>query len=236
MAIGKGLHSFKIKVMPKRLIIALLFAAFVPALPAQRGSFGGGFHGSHIGGGFAGNREGRFGRGGAYWGDPYFYADFPYQSLAYQAPAPPVVIVQPSIVAPAEPEHQPESVMIEWQGDRYVRSRGQHESSAAQDYSESPSDASVGRSAAQSQRALQSSAVELPPAVLVYRDGHRENVADYVIARGNLYTRGNYWRDGYWTKNIQLATIDIPATMKANEQSGVKFVLPSSPNEVVTRP
>lgn len=210
----------------------VLFAAFVPALAAQRGGFGGGFHGgSHNGVGFTGSRNGRLGGYPAYWGDPYFYADFPYQSLAYQAPAPPVVIVQPSIVAPAEPEHQSESVMIEWQGDRYVRSTGEHQSSA-EGYSETG--AAVPLDSSSQSHAVSHS--ELPPAVLVYRDGHRENVADYVIARGNLYTRGNYWRDGYWTKNIQLASLDLPATLKANEQSGVKFVLPSSPNEVVTRP
>jgi hypothetical protein len=221
--------------MSKRLIIALLFLVLVPALAAQRGGFGGGFHGGfHNSGGVAGNRGGRFGRGAAYWGDPYFYADYPVQSLAYETPAPPVVIVQQTAAAaPAEPERDPESVMIEWQGDRYVRSAGQ-QSSDQQDYAEAP--ASVSGNAVLDSRTAPQASSELPPAVLVYRDGHRENVADYVIARGNLYTRGNYWRDGYWTRTVQLAALDIPATMKANQQSGVKFVLPSSPNEVVTRP
>lgn len=216
--------------MPRRLIIALLFAALVPALAAQRGGFGGGGFrgGSHNGIGFVGNR-GRFGRYPAFWGDPFFYADSPVQSLAYEAPAPPVVVVQPA--AAAEPQQEPESVVIEWQGDRYVRSTGEHHSSAASDYSE----ASANRSTPASQAATQAPP-DLVPAVLVYRDGHREQVLDYVIASGNLYARGNYWQDGYWTKTVQLAALDIPATLKANEQSGVKFVLPSSPNEVVTRP
>lgn len=217
------------KAMPKRLIIALLFAALVPALAAQRGSFGGGgFHGgSHNGIGFVGNRS-RFGRYPAFWGDP-LYADFPVQSLAYEAPAPPVIVVQPA--AAAEPQQEPESVVIEWQGDRYVRSTGEHHSSAASDYSE----ASANRSTSASQAAAQAPP-DLVPAVLVYRDGHREQVLDYVIESGTLYARGDYYRDGYWTKNIRLASLDIPATLKANEQTGVRFVLPSSPNEVVTRP
>jgi len=221
--------------MARQLILALLFATLVPTVGAQmRGGFGsGGFHGGfHHGIGFARNRDGRFGRYPAFWGDPFFYADFPVQSLGYEAPAPPVVVVQPAAAtAPPEPQHEPESVMIEWHGDRYVRSTGEHESSAASDYTE----ASVNRSTPASQAATQAPP-DLAPTVLVYRDGHREQVLDYVIASGNLYARGNYWRDGYWTKNIQLAALDIPATLKANEQCGVKFVLPSSPNEVVTRP
>jgi hypothetical protein len=212
--------------MPKRLIIALLFVGLVPALPAQMrgGSRSGGFHN---GNGFSGNRGGRFGRGLSYWGDPYFYADYPVQSLAYEAP--PLVV---QAATPPAPERPSESVMIEWQGDHYVRDVSQHGSIALQDYSQAP--ASGNRPAFS--LAKQSSQAELPPAVLVYRDGHREQVLDYVIARGSLYARGNYWQDGYWSKNIQLAALDIPATMKANQDSGVKFVLPSSPNEVVTRP
>jgi hypothetical protein len=51
-----------------------------------------------------------------------------------------------------------------------------------------------------------------------------------------MYARGDYWRDGYWTKNIQLSALNISATLKTNQDHGVKFVLPAGPNEVVTRP
>jgi hypothetical protein len=126
--------------------------------------------------------------------------------------------------------------MIEWQGDRYVRSSGRNESSGYPDYSEAPESAGVNKSAVRSSSATQASQFELPPAVLVYRDGHREEVSDYVIANGNLYARGNYWHDGFWTKTVQLSALDLAATLRANSDSGVKFVLPSSPNEVMTRP
>lgn len=183
---------------------------------------GSGFHGGFRGG-FTGNRSGRGGYF-SFWGDPYFYSDYPYQSLAYQSPAPPVVVVQQTAAAPVDPQRLPESVLIEWQGDHYARSGSEHEASAAQDYSEGAS------------RTVTTGAPELPPAVLIYRDGHREQVFDYVIESGKLYAHGNYWVDGYWNKTVQLAALDIPATLKANQQSGVKFVLPSYPNEVVTRP
>jgi hypothetical protein len=77
---------------------------------------------------------------------------------------------------------------------------------------------------------------ELPAAVLVFRDGRSEEVRDYTIADGMLYARGDFYTDGYWNKKIDLATLDIPQTLQANAARNVKFVLPSSPNEVVTRP
>ncbi len=76
----------------------------------------------------------------------------------------------------------------------------------------------------------------LPPAVLVFRDGHSEEVRDYTIADGMLYARGDYYTDGYWTKKIDLATLNVPGTLQANATRNVNFVLPSSPNEVITRP
>jgi hypothetical protein len=215
----RGLHSLPVG-NPKLLIILVLVAASASGAWAQMRGGASGFHGGFRGG-FTGNRSGRY---AAFWGDPYFYPDYPVQSLAYDAPAPPVVVVQQTAAAAADPQRLPESVLIEWQGDHYARSNSQDEARAQQDYSEAAS------------RSVTTAAADLPPAVLIYRDGHREQVFDYVIESGKLYARGNYWVDGYWNKTVQLAALDIPATLKANQQSGVKFVLPSYPNEVVTRP
>ena len=77
---------------------------------------------------------------------------------------------------------------------------------------------------------------ELPPAVLVFRDGRREEVSDYTIMNGTMYSKADYWTSGSWTKKIQIADLDVPATVKINQERGVKFVLPASPNEVVMRP
>jgi hypothetical protein len=219
--------------MRKWLIIVCAFAAWIPAEAQTRGGFGGFRNGGgfHSGTGFGGYYSNRLGRGLAWYGDPFFYADYPSQPAVYEPPASPVVIVQPaSAAAPAEPK--PEPLMIEWQGDRYVRFSGQHEATnSSLDYSEAPR-AEIKTSSAQTQ----ASRTELSPVVLVYRDGHREEVSDYVIANGNLYAHGDYWRDGFWTKTVQLSALDIPATLRANSASGVNFVLPSGPNEVVTRP
>ena len=81
-----------------------------------------------------------------------------------------------------------------------------------------------------------SPARDLPAAVLIFRDGHSEEVHDYTIADGFLYARGDYYIDGYWNKKIDLATLDLPRTLQDNAARKVKFILPSSPNEVITRP
>jgi len=209
--------------MSKWLILALLFAASVPAGMAQvRGGFGfGGFRN----GGFPGHPG--HGRSLVFFGDPFLDTD--YVARPYESPSPPIVIVQPTsaVATPVEPKADP--LMIEWQSDRYVRVSEQHGSATngAPDYSR------AGESQPVPARSLPA---ELPPAVLVYRDGHREAVSDYVIASGNLYARGDYYRDGFWTKTVQLSALDVPATLAVNSANGVKFVLPSGPNEVATRP
>jgi hypothetical protein len=76
----------------------------------------------------------------------------------------------------------------------------------------------------------------LPSVVLVFRDGHNEEVRDYTIADGILYARGDFYVDGYRNKKIALSTLNLPQTLQANTARNVKFVLPSSPNEVITRP
>jgi hypothetical protein len=77
---------------------------------------------------------------------------------------------------------------------------------------------------------------ELPAAILIFRDGHSEEVHDYTIADGSLYARGDYYTDGYWNKKIDLSALNLTATVQTNSTRNVKFVVPSSPNEVITRP
>jgi len=211
--------------MTRCLITVSLLAALVPAAAGQaRGGFGfGGFRN----GGFPGHSGRGFGRSPVFFGDPFLDAD--YVSRPYESSSPPIVIVQPTTAAAAPAETKAEPLLIEWQGDRYVRFSGQHQTVASMlpDYS---------KASEANHPALASSHAELPPAVLVFRDGHREAVSDYVIASGNLYARGDYYRDGFWTKTVQLSALDIPATVAVNSASGVRFVLPSGPYEVVTRP
>jgi hypothetical protein len=71
---------------------------------------------------------------------------------------------------------------------------------------------------------------------LFFRDGHSEEVRDYTIADGILYASGDYYTDGYWNKKINLSALDLARTLQSNAANHVNFVLPSSPNEVITRP
>jgi hypothetical protein len=84
--------------------------------------------------------------------------------------------------------------------------------------------------------ATDSAMQNLPSALLVFRDGHSEEVRDYTIADGALYARGDFYTDGYWNKKIDLSALNLKATVQENADRNVKFALPSSPNEVVIRP
>lgn len=60
------------------------------------------------------------------------------------------------------------------------------------------------------------------PTVLVFRNGHHEQVNSYAIMGDSLYV----FDEG--RKKIALADIDIPATIKVNDNRGVEFRMPPS--------
>jgi hypothetical protein len=219
--------------MPRRLIIATIrvpiiallgAAVFAPISIAQmRGSgFGRGVNVS-----FNGRPHSHsFGSGAIFLGDP-FYADYPVAPLTIP---PQYLVVQPTPAIDTAPEVKSEPLMIELQGNRYVRYGGKQQ--LAERGVNPPPDyaaADAGKSSAQAQP-------ELPPTVLIFRDGHREQVPAYAIVGSTLYADGDYWQSGHWMKNIELSALNIPATVQANHDNGVKFLLPSAPNEVITRP
>ncbi len=216
--------------MLKRWIFGLLAGAALAQVSVAQGRIGFGrpVHGGPMfGSGITFTaRSHPLGSRGFYLGEtPYFYDDYPFQSFAAE-PATPQVTARRLLID--DPKEKSEPLLIELRGDRYVRyggiqKSGQREVASAPDYS-----------------ALRTIAgpkpVDLPPATLIYRDGHHEEVTDYAIVGVVMYARGDFWRNGYWTKNIQLSALNIPATLKTNQDNGVKFVLPAGPNEVVTRP
>jgi hypothetical protein len=75
----------------------------------------------------------------------------------------------------------------------------------------------------------------LPPSVLVFRDGHQEEVERYVVQGDSLYTSADYWSTGSWTRRIPIAELDVPASVKLNAARGGKFSVPTRPYEVVVR-
>ena len=252
--------------MLRRLSIALLaVSVFVPLSSAQiRGAMGRPVFVGHDGfargvrGGVGLHHERRPFTRGMILSSPFFYSSYD-GSAPYEAgsdvesgigSAPPrVLLVQPVSAEDSPRKTRLTPLLIEWQGDRYVRFGGTEETeergtSAHPDYAEptiaktptkppaKPPMSATPMSATQKERS-ESQARELPPAVLVYRDGHREEIPDYAIADGLIYVRGNNWQNGYWTKRIPLSALDAPATVQANQQRGVKFMLPTAPNVVI---
>jgi len=179
------------------------------------------FHGTHF--------EHRAFRGGYYPGFfDSFYADDLYRT-GYSVPSlPQVIVVQPPTPAAAPEPPQPPSqpLMIELQGDRYVQISG-----------DQPSRAQMIDSLAPTKLVTRTDASASPtPAVLIFRDGHREEVTGYTIADSCLYVTSNYTRTGYWIQKIELSTLNLPETIAANSSHDHKFQLPSSPNEVIVGP
>jgi hypothetical protein len=76
----------------------------------------------------------------------------------------------------------------------------------------------------------------LPPPLLFYIDSNTEELTEYTIFGPFIYAPFNIGQYGHWTRQIQLSSLDLPATMEANQRRGTKFMLPSAPNVVITRP
>jgi hypothetical protein len=248
--------------MTKRLALALFLAtlgAMVTVLPAlaQRNFLSGHgaamgarghvpFRGARRGGYLTGPRERHFNRG--YRSDaypylyPYYYPDYYSDDYSEQAPAEVqptrVVVVENSQPRAESPPHPPpESLVLELQGDHWVRitSSGQREGGAQPEKQGSAQTSSL-RTITPQQSAALEKARELPPAVLVFRDGHKEKITRYTIVGGIIYTNTDYWNNGSWTRKVPIAELNVPATLEMNQERGARFSLPSGPGEIVVRP
>jgi hypothetical protein len=59
------------------------------------------------------------------------------------------------------------------------------------------------------------------PTVLIFRDGHKQEVNNYAIMGQTVYVFDSR------TQKIALGDLDVPATVKANDDRGVAFQLPN---------
>jgi hypothetical protein len=159
-------------------------------------------------------------RGAGFFGDygwPYSYDDY---AGSYEPETAAAAQPAPAAAAQLMPEPVPDPLLLELRGDQWVRVES-FTSSVPSKSSMVVSPVVAGVSA---------------PAVLVYRDGHREELNSYSIIGPVIYAKGDYWSSGNWTRKIQIADLDLPSTFKQNQDRGVKFELPSGPNEVMIRP
>ena len=172
---------------------------------------------------------------------PYFYPDYDSELGLVEAP-PPQIIEQPAQPAsPAPPSNPVESLVLELQGDHWVRITNYGRSQTGGQSNQPDSERAANLQPAESHAAPRTTQpaeplAKLPPAVLVFRDGHKEEIGKYLIKDATIYTSADYWSSASWTRKARIADLDVPATLKLNEDRGAKFSLPSGPNEVMFRP
>ena len=180
--------------------------------------------------------------GPLYW--PYFYPDYGYdygygydsEPQVVETP-PPQIIEQVAQPAPTPVAPPLDSVVIELQGDHWVRVTN-YGQSQVDGQSGLPESARAANSEAAVARRTEAAEPirEVPAAVLVFRDGHHEEIGKYVVVGTTLYASADYWSSGSWTRKVELSALDVPATLKLNQDRDTGFTLPSGPNEVMVRP
>jgi hypothetical protein len=164
---------------------------------------------------------------------PDYYPDYYEQASPEEAPVQQVVIQPPA--SPEPPAKPIEPLVLEERGGEWVRVPIGSQVSVSQQPVQGNSAQARGLRSVSAEEGASQPPVELPPAVLVFRDGHQEEVRDYMIQGNILYTNADYWSTGSWTRKIPLADLDVPASLKLNAERGAKFNLPRGPNQVVVR-
>lgn len=137
------------------------------------------------------------------------------------------IVLQPQAPVAAKPAEETKPItplLIEWNGNRFVRTTDVEPLLSNSSSSPQPSAKSQARAGAPHSDAS---------VTLIYRDGHSEQVRDYSIVAGRLYASADYVQSGSWMKTIDLSSLDLRATIETNRASGIDFVLPTAPNVVV---
>jgi hypothetical protein len=171
---------------------------------------------------------------------PYFYPDYDSEPGIIEAPAPQLAEQPAQPASPGSGANPVESLVLELQGDHWVRitNYGQSQTdgqSGQQESERAPNLPSVPSAATPRRIQAAEPPSKLPPAVLVFRDGHKEEIVKYLIKDATIYASEDYWSSGSWTRKVQILELDVPATLKLNQERGAKFSLPSGPNEVMFR-
>lgn len=204
----------------------------------------GSFRGVRQGGSLTGPQNRRYSRGSRSYAAPYLYSPYYYSDYdlepASTTDAPPsrvVVIERSEPRAEAPPPPPPDALVLERQGNHWVRvtSSGRQET-GTQPRQKGEAHASTQRAATPQQSAAVEPPREVPPATLVFRDGHKEEITRYTIVGGTIYTNADYWNNGSWTKKVPLAELNVPATLELNRERGANFSLPSGPGVIAIRP
>jgi hypothetical protein len=253
MAARATMNSQRIFAIPAAILALALFAPLAHGQGRGMRGSAGGFRPSSS---FRANRGGNFDRQGGrrfengfgfpfapfFYADDYLGSDADYSDFAAGARPTQARVMQPP--APVPPPPPGDTLILENHDGQWVRIPTGAEmakvaaSSNVEGLSGSSSQtasASASQTAKAEAQFADAASPALPPAVLVFRDGHSEEVQKYVIQGGDLYATAAYSATGSWTKKISLTDLDIPASLKINKERGTKFNLPSGPNEVLIR-
>jgi hypothetical protein len=233
--------AFRLTVaLPVAFLAGALFAS--PAGAQARGPVGlvspgvGRSSGGARGRGRMGRRgAGRF-IGGPAFLPPYYYPgeEIPQGPAPQQQPPVRVVVTQPP--PPPPPAAPPvESLLLEFHDGQWIRvpTGGQLPTGPLSTQPESAPTSVAKPAVTGGNHAAQLAPPAAPTTVLVFRDGHKEEIQRYVIEGSVIYANVDYWTAGTWTKKILISELNVPATRKLNQERGVKFDLPSGPSEVV---
>jgi hypothetical protein len=149
---------------------------------------------------------------------------------AYPVYVPVPVVVDPSSMYPATPDQADQeeddqavvagpTVFERRTPDDLAADRSGPEPAAAQPPSRSPEVAAPPADSGSSTQPAQAQ----EPSVLILRDGHQLEVQNYAIVGDVLYD----FTPGH-ARRVPLSQLDLPATVKANDDRGVDFTLPAS--------
>jgi hypothetical protein len=222
-------------------VLSVAVAMSPQIIAAQARGMAGGARGMHVSGAIRGMHRARLTRvehRGSYGGF-LFYPWFDYYNDDYDSNNEPPevsrnVVMEPApkvtVAAATKPA---ESLVLENRGGQWVRIPSASQMPVAQENAE-PQGPSSGPGTTSS-KATPAPPDKLPPAVLVFRDGHEEQVARYVVQGNTLYASADYLSTGSWTRRIPLAELNVPATVNLNAAQGGAFPLPGRPNEVIVR-
>jgi len=223
----------------RRLLAIALLAVIPSSVYAQRG-----FSGAHFSGRSGSFRSPGFGRGFNRGGAAYLplfdslYGDS-LSTPEYPAAQPYVIVVQTPAAAPAPVSSPPiQPLTIELRGNQYVEITGESESRAPT-VDEPTLESNASATEFDSSRG--STLAKSPPrpvrnVVLIFRDGHREEVSNYTIAEGFLYASADYYSAGTWVRKIPISDLNVAETLAGNQDQGTNFRLPTAPNEVIVGP
>ena len=166
----------------------------------------------HNGAGF--NRGGRYHRGGYGYATPYYYIPlgdygygYDYVGGADTYSGPPNVYSGPPMSANESTLH----IIVEQAPVQAYRPP----------VDDTQAEVAPPPPVAHEQPATARDAKPREPTVLVFRDGHRQEVGNYAIMGQTVYVLDDR------TQKISLADLDVPATVKANDDRGMEFNVPA---------